>query len=330
MENGINLENAYQTYLLSYGNKNILNDYAKTLDIELETFLMLMLKYINEHKSRSAYAIIFDRLCLLHDSDLIINFLNEIDYPFKELRNNLQEYILLYRPDMLFNEVLKNELQRKLNIYQKYLNNQKTVNIYKTSTSYHMQIIQSFMESNYSLKRFCFQNNISVLTFKNYITRIKTIDPIFYQELMENIKLKEEIQKETIKDDVYTILNKIKELGNNFSIIDFLTLTNYSFDEIIQLGDLILDPSDTRLLRIHVSNFKNVKNFRNYSEKDIQNIFTDKLVINIDGNLIKMSFEDKENIINYLKEHDIPISSTSYRDASIRYYNNTLFTSPSK
>ena len=123
------------------------------------------------------------------------------------------------------------------------------------------------------------------------------------------------------------ILNKAKELGNNFSIIDFLTLTNYSFDEITQAGDQILDPNDAKLLRIYVSNFKSIKN---YSDKAIQNIFIDKLVINIDGNLSEMSLEDKEKIVSFLKEHDIPISSTSYRDATIRYYNNTLFASPSK
>lgn len=327
MKNAINLENAYQAYILSYGNRNILNDYAKSLDMELETFLMLILKYINEHKSRSAYAIIFDRLDLLHDSALIIDFLNNIDYPFKELKNNLQEYILLYRPDMLFNEILVNELQRKLNIYQEYLNDQKKVSIYTTSTSYYNQVMQSFMDSDYSLKRFSFQTGIKILSFKNYMTKIKSIEPIFYQELIENIKLKEKIQKETMKDDVYTILNKIKELGDNFSIIDFLTLTNYSFEEITQAGDLILDPNDAKLLRINVSNFKKIKN---YSANDIKNIFIDKLIINIDGNLIEMSLEDKEKIVSFLKEHDIPISSTSYRDATIRYYNNTLFASPSK
>ena len=85
MENAINLENAYQAYILSYGNRNILNDYAKSLDMDLKTLLMLILKYINEHKSRSTYAIIFDRLSLLHDSDLIIDFLNNIDYLLFEL-----------------------------------------------------------------------------------------------------------------------------------------------------------------------------------------------------------------------------------------------------
>ena len=65
MENAINLENAYQAYILSYGNRNVLNDYVKSLDMELETFLILILKYINEHKSRSAYAIIFDKLLVI-------------------------------------------------------------------------------------------------------------------------------------------------------------------------------------------------------------------------------------------------------------------------
>ena len=44
MENAINLENAYQAYILSYGNRNVLNDYVKSLDMELETFLILILK----------------------------------------------------------------------------------------------------------------------------------------------------------------------------------------------------------------------------------------------------------------------------------------------
>ena len=175
--------------------------------------------------------------------------------------------------------------------------------------------MQSFMNSDYSLKRFSFQTGIKILSFKNYMTKIKSIEPIFYQELLETLKLKEENQKETINNDVYTILNKIKELGDNFSIIDFLTLTNYSFEEIIQTSDKILNPEDVRIMRINLSNFKSIVN---YSNANIQQIFNDKLVLNIDGNLIEMSSEDKSNVINYLKENDIPISTHSYRDASIR------------
>ncbi len=325
----IKLQEAYQIYILSYGNKEILQNYAESLNIKLDTFLELLLNYINKTKSRSIYANIFDKLEVLdlNDSKLIINFLESLNYSFKQLKNNVNEYILLYRPDMLFNDELVTDLQKKLEIYQNYLIEQKKVNIYTTSTSYYNQIIKSFIESNYSLKRFGFQNNIKTTELKNIMKKIKTIEPDLYNQAIESLNLKDKIKEETIANDVYNILAKIKELGNNFSIIDFLSLTNYSFEEIIQTSDKILNPEDVRIMRINLSDFKSIVN---YSNANIQQIFNDKLVLNIDGNLIEMSSEDKSNVINYLKENDIPISTHSYRDASIRYYNNTLLANHSK
>ena len=325
----INLEDAYQVYTLSYGNKEILSNYAKSLNIKLDTLLELLLKYINKTKSRSIYANIFDKLEVLdlNDTKSIINFFESLNYPFKQLKNNVNEYILLYRPDMLFNDALITDLHKKLEIYQNYLIEQTKVDIYSTSTSYYNQIIQSFIVSNYSLKRFCFQNNINATEFKNFLKKIKLTDLDLYNQAVESLNLKEKAKEENIANDVYNILTKIKELGNNFSIIDFLPLTNYSFDEIIQTSDKILNPEDIRIIRINVSNFKKIVN---YSNANIQQIFTDKLILNIDGNLIEMSLEDKSNVINYLKENDIPISTHSYRETAIRYYNNTLLASHSK
>ena len=48
-------------------------------------------------------------------------------------------------------------------------------------------------------------------------------------------------------------------------------------------------------------------------------------LFSINGNSIEITENDKHNIVNYLKEKDFPISTITFKDACLKYYNGILF-----
>lgn len=325
----INPTKMYEIYIQSYGNIDIINQKITELNLNSDVFCEILLDYIRHHVTRSKYATFFDHLDLMDITNKrnIITYCKNSPLSFREIKSNFQGYILMYRPDLLLNTALFSLLKRKIEIYTEYLESLNETSTYTTSLPYCKQMFQVFMESNYSILRFCYQNRILVSYFKKCLAKIGKEDPIFYSEIMADISLKEQIKEETIENDVYEILNKIKKLGNDFSIIDFLSITNYSFDEIIQKADIILSLEDKKLLRTFVSSYKTIKP---YNEIEIRKLLEEKIVFNIDNQVIEIPYDVKKEIIDYLNTENISISTSAFHDACIRYYRNTLFANFSK
>ena len=319
----LNLQKTYEVYIKSYGNMDIINKEIEELDLNLDTYAEIILNYIKYNISRSNYAKFFDHLDLINPNDQksIVTYCSNSNIKIRDMLDNLDSYILMYRPDMLFNQERASFLRKKLNIYQDYLNSLNQRSVYTTSISYFKQIFQVFMESNFSMLRFCYQYRILTSQFNTYLKKIEKEDTVLYNEIIANISLKEQIKDETIEQDVYEILEKIKELGNDFSIIDFYSLTNYSCNEIIQKADQILNIQDKKLLRFYVSSYKPIKV---YTDNEINRLLQEKIIFNIDNNLIEIPDDIKEEIINNLTSCNVPITTSSFHDACFRYYRGKL------
>ena len=311
----------YKSYISANGNIKLIEIESQKHHLSLKTYIEIVLKYIKKHKTRSHYALIFDNLSQLNSRNEIINFCQKIDIPFEELKNHLSEYLYLYRPDLImYKNLLKNFLD-KLKICSKYFSKQKENHSYTISMSYYKQMIQRFYESNYTIKRFLYQNKIYSSIFKEILKSIKLNDLNLYEKFMENIKLKEDIKNKTIDNDVYKILNYLKNTSNIY-YVDFFSLTNCSFDEIIERGDTILSVDDAKILRKYLSYLKTVSIF---SKNDLDKVFFEKIVYNIDDNLIEITNEEKEIVVNYLKTNDIPYSPVFFKEIYFKFFHENLF-----
>ncbi len=326
----INPREAYTIYLESHGDNFVIAKYIDAFNsrVSYGKYVRVITEYAEKFVEKDEIAILLDSLEAidLKDEKAIINLISQSGFSIDKIKASLTDYIFVHRPDMYFNTYLLNRLNQKLEIYREYLKTLKHDSIYTASVSYAHQTMQLFLKSNYSIARFCYQYRISLAKFKEYLRAIKS-DKNLYLKVLENIDLKEQEKEFNIKFDVYKILNDIKHNPDDYSIIDFLPTTNYSFDEITLAADKVLSPKDAKLLRTHVSDFKEVKSF---SDRQIANLLDEKFIFNIAGELVEITKEEKIEIINYLKENDIPISTTSLRDAFTRYYQKTLFTNKSK
>lgn len=324
-----NDEYYYKLYTMHNRDANLIVDYCIYLEIPLDTFLEHVVDYINKNLLIPNYVNILNHLATLSDNQSVINYLNSIDIDYKVLRNNLMDYFINFRPDIYYtNELIKKRINDNLTMYETYkarLN--KPSNCEKTDINeYIYSLITEYIESDYSVNRFCFNKNIGKTLFSQYLIKIKTANPNLYNKYLESTNLKEQIKNAEIENDVYKILNEIKE-NPNFSIIDFLLMTNYDVLELIKVADKILSMEDVKLFRIKI---KSIRFINKLNEKDINHIINSSFTFNVNEELITLSREDNIIIINYLKENNIPISNDTFKDACIKYLNNTLIKGYSK
>ncbi len=316
---------AYNIYLNSKGDNFKIMQFIDSFsnNLSLTKYVNIITKYARKNIKPNNWSIFFDSLDNLdiQNKEEIIELFNNLGASINDIKINLLNYILIYRPDIYFHRFLQTKLQQKIDIYMKYLDKIEGQKIYTNTISFSSQMIEMFIESPYSLKRFCYHHNTTITKFKEHITKVKQKLPSLYQKFVETLYLKETIKEQTIENDIYTLLNKMNDETYNFNVIDFFLSTVYSFEEIIQKGDEILSMNDKKLLRANLNDYRSIKKF---NSREIDNIVVDKYIFNIDGNLIELSKEDKLYILGFLKENDIPISITTFKEAYIRYYKRNI------
>lgn len=317
-----NLENkAYSLYLTTNGNMTLIAKASKSLNLDINTFLNLVTYYINNNKSKSDYALLFNKLEQCNTYQEIIDTIQKTNLSLDYLKLNFANYINLYRPNMLVLIEQYNHLYNALKVYENYLS-KKNKSFSKINDEYYKQALQAFIKSNYTLEKFLFMYRSRKTEFNTYIDRVKTIDPALYLEFMETNKYRENVKNFFIQKDIFKLLNKIKELGNDFNSIDYFTLTNFGIDEVIQVADKILiQVEDLKLFRKAISKFKRIKV---YNETGIKQLYKQRFIYFINNNSIEASIEDKETVISYLNDYGIPISNITFDDAMHGYFKGLL------
>ena len=189
-------------------------------------------------------------------------------------------------------------------------------------------LVKEFIESPYSLSRFCFNKNIVMTIFKREtLAFIKKYNPELFQKFEINVIEKQEIKKNQIQQDIYSIIEKIKENPSSFGLIDVCLLSNYDILELLKECDNVLPREDSYLFRKQIRNLKTINYF---SEREIQNMLNSTFIINIEGELIQMNKEDIETVLEFLINNNIPLSTETFNDGFIRLYQKRLFQEKTK
>ena len=318
----------FEEFVKANNNLSIINQKAELLGFSLNGFLKIVQNYINIHIPKTECEKILNDLYNCSNNKQIITYLNSNNnINIDSLINNILPFFKNIKPYTFYlfpNKVI--EFTEILLNYKKTTN--EPVKTYPNSNiEKQKNIVMDFINSKYSLKRFCFNNNISLRNFRNYVMELKKEKVLddngdyLYITYINNLEFKENMKKVFLKQDVYKILEQIKLKQINFSLIDFCLLTNYDISEVVEEADKVLeDVNDCRLIRtILKSNLdefcsKFGRKLNYFGEQKIFNLFKIKFSRQIDDKIIELQDEDKYAIISYLQSNNIPICGETFQE----------------
>ena len=245
-----------------------------------------------------------------------------------KLANQLNNYINVYRTT---EKNLKTELTEKLQILKAEEKTEKGKPDTKTIKKAQDYILE-YLESDYDKQEFCQEKNISTETFNKYLEIIKNentpIYNIYIEKAFENNQKKEQelIQK------IPEIIELLKENKNEFNLIDYYLMTNIPLTRLEEICKTEIKNSHLqqrdyiKYLNPFISKNKQIKEC---SERDIKIMLTNETNIvdfqtDENGNYIpgtgrELSLEEKEQLLNFLKENNIPITKRIFSLAIINY-----------
>ena len=315
------LENkCYQNYLNCNNNYEAIQKYCLFNNISIENFFAYVFKYIKKNIKEPEYVKVLDTLSACKSNEDTINYLKSINADYKYLNSNFLPYFYYYRPHLYYLDSENvNNLRQKLINYENYLYRELNPLRVKAKDRYEYmkELVINFINSDFSLARFCYNKGLSLSKFKLDVNVIKNNNKNLYDEYLKNITLKESIKEQVIKNDIYNILNIIK--NNNFiSIIEFCMTTKYDISEITKEANNILEIEDKKLIGKYLGCHKTINVLRN---ERLNILFRTNFIFNIDNQLVELTDEDKYAIISYLNTNNIPICNDTFKECFIKLYN---------
>ncbi len=317
----------YNEYLKLLESGELLVGIEVTLDklkMSLTKFISILMQYIKEINVHEDYEELFNELLNNPEPK---EYLKQNFIPKEFLITNLNNYLFYKRPDILFGNKI---LLRKLNSLIEYNNKlwkereEKEKNK-KNLLPFVENIINEYLNQDYSLERFCLIKNLSKYYFysnKGFYTRIIALyNKDLYQKLLTDYTIREQNKQINIPNDINNILSIIKEKGG-IDAIEFYQLTKYSPFEILEVANKTLSNEDNKLIREYLNRLRS--NY-NQNHKLKVELLKEKYTFNLNGTLIETDEDTRKKIIEFLEKENIPISSISvFEDACKRYYKNEL------
>ena len=249
-----------------------------------------------------------------------------IDHTTENPIEQLNEYLTYYKIEYILrysNKILntyKDIIKKYINYFKKQIETQE-------NTKYEETIIE-FINSKYTLERFCINKGLKLNDFNSnrngIFIKVMSNNKELYAKFLYCLELKNKDRDLNIANDIKKIMESIYILGKEFSLIDLFLLTNYGIRELINAADKILNIEDLKVFRKYIDicyrNFAIYGNFMNTQR--INFLISSPYKFTLDNVLIETTTEDRENVINFLKNKEIPINSKIFEIAISRYYRN--------
>ena len=198
-------------------------------------------------------------------------------------------------------------------------------------------IIISYLKSNnISFMDFLINNNLTEEEFNDYLKSVMYNNEELYKKYLDvKDKKEEEYQNKLnniIKEIGSRLVNGYEENGvkRKFDIIDYYLITKIPLSNLLSLSEKKLTKQQFYLLKKLKTNYKNSEKYNSLEEKEIlegRRIVGIKLDENgkmIEGTGREITIEEKENVMNYLKENEISINRMTYNAALKRYLDGFL------
>lgn len=287
-------------------------------------------------KQNSNIANAYEKLLKANNLEEIKSIIENSNIEITRLSKDVADFVNSYKNG---DELIKQLLVKKMNIYKEYLNKQITVQKEKEKNELlpiANNIVEKFINSNEIIPVFCKNNNINKATFNKYLNLIKEKNPPLYNSYIKKIT---EIQKKWYSYKVKQIRQIISGLKNGieingqtkkFDLIDYYSITKTSINEMLQIAKDNVTQKDFDLFnKFAKQNERNTET----NTKDINQIMNQKIIISyekdknnepIPGTEVIVSNEDKQKVINYLRYKKIPINLKTYSLMYKRYINGEL------
>lgn len=296
--------------------------------MSLSKFIQTLMDYIKENSKDDDYSLVFDTLLEIDNPE---DYLKQNHIPGDFLRENLNNYLLYKRPDILFtNKKLLHTLERLVKYNEKLWQESLTKEKFKEESLPKIKdFVNEFLSLPYSIERFASVKKISKHFFNLnegfYIRQLAIYEPALYKKLTENITLREQTKFENISNDITKILNLIAIKKENFDSLDFYQATLYGPIETMEVADKILDSDNLKIFHVYINKYRSTNHTTKFCDCNIKNeLLKNKFSFSLDDNLIETTLEDRTSIINYLDENFIPVNSTTFLDACKRFYKQEL------
>ncbi len=256
--------------------------------------------------------------------------LDEIIEFFQSLKKDVNMYnissiaVALY-PDLSYEEI-KEKIVKKYIKYRNYRDYVLKADLEKRNEAY--DIILKYLNSNYkNVTLYCEMERIELYKFRRCVAIAKLYNNDLYNKYQERIHKtryeNNQIENNLLKNIVQYITYGMNE--REFSIVDFLSMTDYSLDTFYNFVELSLNEIEYQ----KVTNF--VKRYRNMNLITKEEIMKEKREINcqLDENNLPIANtghivtdEEKEEIIDMIQKDGLLLYDAVYNQYLRDYFKN--------
>lgn len=309
-----------------------------------DTKLAYRKNYILNNNINGIYGNLFKVLLKTDDPNKIINLFISLNSRYSNIKNNINSFMISYNIPSDIREVIFN----KLNIYHDYLKENRTMkqeikkeereNEYvENNIAQAMFIIKKYIDGQYdNINQFCEDMNLSKRHFDKYLELVKNNDEQLYNDYLEHIENKKNKAYEKLLTNSLIVIDLIKngvvENGTKreFDLVDYYKYLPLGFDKQLRMVRDSINQDDYKLLCVYAGS---IKNEQLLSDAEIENLYNMKNVVNVkldeENNIIpgsgrEITKEEKQNLINYLEDNNIPVTNKSYNAIYRRWLSGNL------
>lgn len=282
---------------------------------------------------------VYEQLLKTNAIEEIVSIIENSQVELIQIRERVTDFVIVHKDN---DEKIEKEIKHKIKMYLEYKMEQKNKEIEELNKKENaeklpraIKLISIFLNdrNNISIEEYCKIKNTSIDTFNEYVEILKNNDSELYYlylkkiELLQNQTLNNNLEK--IKLIILYIKNGIEEYGQvrDFDIIDYFTIFDIKLDKILKMAKDHFSKEDYIVLAKFVD--KNISGIKN-SAIFVNQVMKDKIVIRNENKALRVFTEEileeetKKDIIDYLKEHNVPINIKTFNTALKRYKQGIL------
>ena len=313
------IDNKAETF---YNNVMFIKDY---LDLDIRSFSIKLANYYYENFLAKKYKITY-----FYNKNLLEaceNLYNETHISPGALDNQFNSYIK-YSPIMNNQEnLLKIESRKKFlskaalcyfKIFEKKQSERRSKNrqiVIDKNVIKAEKLLSDIIITGKTIEEYCMNNNIEMSDISNALATLKRSNSSIYNEFNSYCDRIYYNKKQHILNDIFNIVEmirkgvKTKNGTREFDVIDYYQNTDISLINI----DFIRDNLPKSDLITLLTFIKNNTLQESYLELSPENILKTTYYINNEKNLVKeISLADKERIMLWLENNNIPLNSITF------------------
>ena len=306
---------------------------------EISSKIRKRINYLHKNYKYTHYSIALSIIEKTSDFDILIKIVSnnrKILY-----KNDIVNFISIYRNNLSLEEQerLYLTLYSKISKARTYLEEQEGIKrkkerLEKTKETLKTINFNLLLESNMTVKTFLKTVGISRYEYNNCLSIIKEINPKLYKQIQDKVHHNTKVEL-VIDDNIAFIANQIKNgiEDNNgdirkFELLDYFLNTKLDYSDFV--SNYINSPfCSTEVLEalktfFKENEFEKYKGYDNDNKINIDQELNGTLILKIDNELHEVTKEEKETVIAFLQEKEVPLYIKVYKQALKRHIRGNL------